>query len=173
VGHEIDVTLADLVADRRALTPTEAGELLVPDEREWLQQLDTAQQHLRRLLRARYDRAHEQWQVLARSRVFRDPYLPLREQERLLDELQQRASRAIRHRWERGRAELAQCAGQLETLSPLGVLSRGYSLTQRADGQVVKRTSDVAVGEQIKIRVSDGSVHAEVIESRIQKSKRS
>ena len=165
VGHEIDVTIADLVADRRALTPTEAGELLVPNEQEWRQQLGATEQHLRRLLRTRYDRAHEQLRVLAQSRVLRDPYLPLREQERLLDELQQRAARAMRHGWERGHAELARQAAQLQTLSPLNVLSRGYSLTQRTDGKVVKQTSDVAVGEQVQIRVVDGSIHAQVIES--------
>lgn len=163
VGHEIDVTLADLVADRRALTPTEAGELLVPDESEWRKQLEATEHHLRRLLRARYDLAHQQLQTLADSRVFRDPYAPLRDHERMLDELQQRATRAVRYRWERGQSELAGLAKQLESLSPLSVLSRGYSLTQRADGKIVKQTSDVSPGDQVRIRLVDGAVQAKIV----------
>lgn len=164
VGHEIDVTLSDLVADRRALTPTEAGELLVPDAREWRGQLEAAEQHLRRLLRTRFDQAREQLRVLSEHRVLREPYLRLREYDRMLDELQQRSTRAVRYQLERNSAELARQAGQLETLSPLGVLSRGYSLTQQANGRVVKSVTDVKLDERLRIRVSDGTLSARVLD---------
>lgn len=164
IGHEIDVTLADLVADRRALTPTEAGELIVPDEREWRQQLQVTEQQLRRLLVARFEQAHTQLEGLANSRVLRDPWTPLRDRDRMVDDLQQRATRAIRNQMDRGTAKLAQHAAQLESLSPLSVLSRGYSITQLPDGAVVKQVGDVQPGESIRVRVSDGTIHARVEE---------
>ncbi len=160
IGHEIDVTLSDLVADRRALTPTEAGELLMPDAGEWTAQLNAAQQHLRRLLRTRFDRAHEQLRSLSERRVLQDPYYRIRENERMLDELQQRSNRAIKYQIERGTARVAQCASQLETLSPLMVLARGYSITQNKSGQIVRSVKDVSAGDELHVRLADGTLKA-------------
>ena len=160
VGHEIDVTLSDLVADRRALTPTEAGELLMPDASEWNAQLTATEQHLRRLLRTRFDRAHEQLRSLAERRVLRDPYYRIRESERMLDDLQQRSNRAVSYQIERGAARVKQCASQLETLSPLKVLARGYSITQDARGQILRSVKDVKSGDELHIRLPDGTVKA-------------
>ena len=111
IGHEVDLTIADLVADRRALTPSEAGELCVPDAREVAQHLDRLGDRLARAGRARIDQA--------RAR---------------LDALSDRARRAARRALDDRRHRLARLAACLEALSPLGVLSRGYSLTFRADG---------------------------------------
>jgi len=165
IGHEIDVTLSDLVADRRALTPTEAGELLVPDAGEWNAQLTAAEQHLNRLLRTRFDRAHEQLRSLADRRVLQDPYYRIRESERMLDELQQRSNRAVKYQIERGVARVAQCASQLENLSPLNVLARGYSITQNAAGKIVRSVADVSVDDEVLIRLPDGTVAANVRET--------
>ena len=128
-------------------------------------QLSAAEQHLRRLLRTRFDQAQERLRALSESRVLRDPYLQLREQERMLDELQQRATRSMRHHLERGTAELARYVGQLESLSPLQVLARGYSLTQRSGGKVVRSVTDVSKGDEIHIRVSDGTLSANVTQA--------
>ena len=111
VGHEIDVTLADLAADRRALTPSEAGELAVPDSRE-------VAMHLDRL----GDRIHQ----ISRNR--------LAEARLRLDQLTDRARLAVRRNIDDRRHTLARLAALLEALSPLNVLARGYSLTLLADG---------------------------------------
>lgn len=159
IGHEIDVTLSDLVADVRALTPTEAGELLVPDGVDLKRRLGTVEKRMRSLLRARFDSAHESVLRLSESRVFRAPFTSLRDRERMLDELQQRASRAVRHRAESSTSQLASLVGRLETLSPLNVLSRGYSLTQKA-GEVVRDTKQLEVDDEIRVRLSKGIVSA-------------
>lgn len=159
IGHEIDVTLSDLVADRRALTPTEAGELLVPDGVDLKRRLGTVEQRMRSLVRARFDNAHAAIERLSESRAFRAPFAPLRERERTLDELQQRANHAIHRRTEAAKTQLANLVGRLETLSPLKVLERGYSLTQK-NQQVVTSTDQLEVNDEIQVRLSKGQVSA-------------
>lgn len=165
VGHEIDVTLADLVADRRALTPTEAGELIVPDANEWAAQLTRTNQHLGRLLRERFDRAQTQLRTFSESRVLRDPFATIRDSERSIDDLQQRGLRAIRYQHERATAQLSRCASQIESLSPLQVLARGYSLTQDASGQIIRSANDVAEDDEIRVRLADGILAARVLQN--------
>ncbi len=101
VGHEIDVTLSDLVADVRALTPSEAGELLVPSSDELREGLDTVSRRLLSSVRAVYSHSRSRFDALSQSRVFRQPYSRLRDHERGLDELQARASRLVTQRWQR------------------------------------------------------------------------
>ena len=108
VGHEVDVTIADHAADFRALTPSEAGERIVPDAREVRARLDRLRESLARSLR---DRAAD-----ARYR---------------LEDLSDRADRAIRRAMDDRRHRLGRLAAGLEAMSPLGVLARGYSLTTR------------------------------------------
>jgi exodeoxyribonuclease VII large subunit len=157
VGHEIDVTLADLVADVRALTPSEAAELVVPAGDEILAALRTQQHRLLGALRRRALTARSRLDVLAERRVFRRPFEWLHDLTQRLDELEGRSTRALKHRITHARRELATVTAQLESLSPLGVLSRGYSLTQRvADGRLVRDASQLAIGEQLTTRFTHG-----------------
>ena len=160
VGHEIDVTLSDLVADVRALTPTEAGELMVPDAREVAQRLAEASARMRNVLEAKIEHGRARLNALAESRAFRDPYVGLRDRERMLDELQQRVNRAIRFRMDRAHDQIANRAGKLESLSPLQVLSRGYSITQRPDGSIVRSSEEVRVDDELRVLLSDGELSA-------------
>lgn len=162
VGHEIDVTLSDMVADRRALTPTEAGELLVPDMAEVREKLDVARQQLRSRLRLQVEQSRQRLAGLADSRLFRDPFQMLRERERQLDELQQRANRALRNGLESRNSQVASMAGQLESLSPLKVLARGYALAQDTNGTIVRSAGELTPGDEISVRLSRGRVSATV-----------
>jgi exodeoxyribonuclease VII large subunit len=140
VGHEIDVTVADLVADRRALTPSEAGEIGVPDLREVAQLLDRLGERIARAGRDRID------------------------QTRLrLDSLSDRALRALRRTVDDRRNHLARLAAGLEALSPLAVLSRGYSLTFQDDNSLVHRADDVRQGDRIRTRLAAGEIHSQVL----------
>src|SRR5262245_10532883 len=98
VGHEIDVTMADRVADRRALTPSEAAELVVPSRDELAEWLRDQEQRLQTLMLNRLREARRRWQELAERPVFRRPLEGLRERERWLDELAGRLERAVRQR---------------------------------------------------------------------------
>jgi exodeoxyribonuclease VII large subunit len=97
--------------------------------------------------------------ALAASRVFRRPLDQIHDLARRIDELQMRAARAIDSRLVRARDRLGGLSGQLESLSPLAVLGRGYSLTQRVDdGQLITDASQVAPGQQVATRLSRGQL---------------
>jgi len=157
VGHEIDVTLADLVADVRALTPSEAAERAVPAMDEVLAYLRGQEQRLASALRARASAARARLGAVADRRVFRRPLERMQLLERRLDELDARALRAIRRRSEVARGQISGAAGQLNSLSPLAVLGRGYSLTTLVrDGQLVRSADQLAVGDQLHTRFFAG-----------------
>ena len=140
VGHETDLTVADLVADARAPTPSGAAELAVPDYREILGRLDG---HAQRLARALSLRALD-----ARNRV---------------DSHAARADQAIARLLDRLGDRLAAHAGRLEALSPLAVLSRGYSLTLRdSDGRIVRDSGDAPAGTLLRTRFASGTILSRV-----------
>jgi exodeoxyribonuclease VII large subunit len=157
VGHEIDVTLSDLVADVRALTPSEAAELVAPAAEELTAGVRQYQRRFRSALRRRTSMARARLDALARHQVFRRPLERVRGLARRLDEAESRLARAVRGRVRSARQRALAAALQLESLSPLAVLGRGYSLTQRtADGQIIRRAAELASGEQITTRFAAG-----------------
>jgi exodeoxyribonuclease VII large subunit len=157
IGHEIDVTLSDLAADVRALTPSEAAELVAPASEDLLAELRQVERRLAMALRSRAETARQQLDALARHSVFRRPYQQVFERSRELDDLAARSLRAVRARMRTARQQLDTMTGRLESLSPLGVLSRGYSLTQRtADGQIVRSAAELSPGQQITTRFAQG-----------------
>jgi exodeoxyribonuclease VII large subunit len=163
VGHEIDITLADLVADVRALTPSEAAELVVPSSDELQSMLGSYAQRLVALLRSRSQSARLQLDALASSRAMSHPTDRLRELARRVDELEFRANRAIATRQSKAKDRIAHMAERLESLSPLAVLGRGYSLTQRTDdGRLVTEAASLSVGELITTRLANGTITSRV-----------
>ncbi|MFN0053375.1 MAG: exodeoxyribonuclease VII large subunit [Planctomycetales bacterium] len=163
VGHEIDVTIADLVADRRALTPSEAGELVVPHRDEVLADLRRLQQRLAQGLRAQAVAARGRLDSLATRRVFTRPLERLHDHARRLDEWDLRLRRAIGHRLETARQQLGSASATLLALSPLQVLERGYSVTRRSDsGSVVQSAQQVQPGDLIETRLRAGRIVSRV-----------
>jgi exodeoxyribonuclease VII large subunit len=165
VGHEIDVTIADLVADRRALTPSEAAELVVPARDELAEGLGAAEVRLREALVGRLQTASQRLRELAERRAFRLPLERVREQERRLDEWGGRLDRAMRQRLVLARQATASVAGRLQTLSPLNVLARGYSLTRiQRDGTVLRDAAAVKPGELLVTLLHRGRLVSRVEE---------
>ena len=162
VGHEIDVSLSDLVADRRALTPSEAAELVTPSADEVSAMLRSYGQRLTQALRGRAVRARERLDALARLRSFRRPYDRLHEWNRRIDELEMAMRRSMRTRRQRSRQQVASLAGRLDALSPLAVLSRGYSITQNEAGGVIASVEQVGAGDSIVTRMVDGRIVSRV-----------
>lgn len=163
VGHEDDLTIADLVADVRALTPTEAAERVVPNRADILEWLDTLEARLRSLLLSRLALARTRLDELASRPCFRRPADALREQERKLDDRLQRLERALRMRIEQAKARLALATGKLDALSPLKVLGRGYSLTRKVeDLALVTSTRQVQPGDWIVTQLADGRLVSRV-----------
>jgi exodeoxyribonuclease VII large subunit len=150
VGHEIDVTLADLAADVRALTPSEAAERVLPAQVDVLQCVRGCERRMHLAICRTWERARARCDTLAARRPYRRPFDHLRELSRRVDELSLRGGRAVmqQHRAERDR--VAHLAAKLETLSPLGVLARGYTITRKEDsGQVVRYAHNVSVGDRL------------------------
>jgi exodeoxyribonuclease VII large subunit len=163
VGHEIDITIADLVADVRAATPSHAAELVTPDQTEW-------RQHLR-VFGDRMVMAHGQRMLaltrrldeLSRRRVLAEPLERIREHERSVDGWSERLARAVQVGLNESRLELEVAAKRLESLSPLAVLARGYSLTTASKtGALVRSVEQVQVGELVKTRLHHGTMISRV-----------
>lgn len=169
VGHEIDVSIADLVADRRALTPSEAGELVVPSARDLQDSLLQTAQRMRQTLRDRLDRARLRLSTIEARSVIQRP-MSLVDQKRLdCESLSERAVTAVRLLTERKGRDLSEFAASLQALSPLKVLSRGYSLTQTADGTLLRSAASVAPGETLTTRLASGLVRSAVTSVEIER----
>jgi exodeoxyribonuclease VII large subunit len=165
VGHEIDVTIADLVADKRALTPSEAAELATPDRVELDKLLRARTQRLLNLVGGRVLTARQRLDELGARRVFRLPLERLRERERKLDDCDGRLRRAIGRCLAVARRHADAQAARLQALSPLNVLARGYSLTRTwPQGPLVVNAGQVRSGDALEIRLADGSIKARVEE---------
>jgi exodeoxyribonuclease VII large subunit len=163
VGHEVDVTIADLVADRRALTPSEAAELAVPLETDVLVELNQVRQRLISSLRQQAQRSRLRLDSLAGRRCFTRPLDRIHDASRRLDELESRLHRGVRQTVETARQQVNSLAASLNALSPLSVLGRGYSLTKRvSDGELVRDASQVQVGDQISTLLGSGSIVSQI-----------
>ena len=163
VGHEIDVTIADLVADVRALTPSEAGERAVPDRADVRHALDSLQQRLATGLRERAAKARLKLEALASRRVFARPFQRVHDEMTRLDDFESRLRRAVRQRSAAARQQLDLAAATLDALSPLKVLGRGYSITRKADSQEILRSAEqLAIGDQITTMLAHGQLTSRV-----------
>ncbi len=162
VGHEVDVSIADLVADRRALTPSEAGELVVPSAADLRTGLRQSAARVHQIMTGRLERLAQQLDSIESRNVFRRPMTMIDERRQRCDDVAGRADRAVRLQIERIQQRLAATTASLDALSPLSVLARGYSLTTTADGTLVNSVSKAEDGAQIQVRVSDGVIMATV-----------
>ena len=155
VGHEIDFTIADFVADRRAPTPTAAAEMVVPRKADLLEHLAGVEQALRRAMDRKVEGAWEDWRGLVER--LSDPGRRLREHQQRVDELSVDLLRRFQGRLRQSRDELARIAGRLEALSPLAVLERGYSIVHKLpEEQIVKDAATLSLGDRVRITLAAG-----------------
>jgi exodeoxyribonuclease VII large subunit len=163
VGHEIDVTIADLAADKRALTPSEAGELVVPQRTDVLSDIAHLGERMESAVREALRRRRVTLGALAGSRALVRPFELVLDRRRRLDELSQRVSAAMQRRIERASHALEALSAHLDALSPLKVLGRGYSVTRlQSNGQIVRTADDVQVGERIETLLAEGRLDSVV-----------
>lgn len=163
VGHETDYTICDFVADLRAPTPSAAAELAVPDTLELKSELLSYKQRFLGYTRSMLDKERGKLLAIEKSGALRDPIVKLNENRRELVYISERLTNLTVGEVENNKRKFAALAGKLDALSPLRVISRGYALVETED-KVVTRTTDVSVGDEISVRVSDGVVNAEVKE---------
>ncbi|HMQ50693.1 MAG TPA: exodeoxyribonuclease VII large subunit [Anaerolineae bacterium] len=159
VGHETDFTIADFVADVRAPTPSAAAELVSPDSSDLRQQVSELQTALveasqQQLDRSRRDLEQQSW-ALARL----SPQTRINNHRQQIDLLASRATRAQQHQLTLRRQQVEHLAARLATLNPDSTQSRGYAIVQK-DQTVISQTGQVADGDLIVVRVSDGRFEA-------------
>lgn len=209
VGHEVDVTITDFVADVRAPTPSAAAELVSRNQEELMQQLQYKKQRLDMALdrifalkvqalqdvKARLQHQHPKMRLQVQAqktmqleqrlytamqrtmeknrykmtalneRLVKNP-LPFRVQKQmqLLDQLNVRLEFVLKNSLSARQHQLANLCGKLDGLSPLKVLSRGYSIAQNTQGQTLSRVSQINLGERVHTRLTDGVIISQVVE---------
>ncbi len=164
VGHEPDVTISDFVADVRAATPSNAAELVAPDQQELRRQLQDAQARMTQALSRRLKLSRQQLDSLAAKRVLKSPLGFLEEKRMLLDYLSTRLQSSARQTVDRSRKRFIQLSSALDAMSPLKVLSRGYSIVLTQSGTLVQSAADVCVGEQLEVVLRNGRLGVEVMQ---------
>ena len=163
VGHEIDVTLSDLAADARAMTPSQAAGLVLPNRSELQSLLTQQRRRLDHSVRSRLLRIRQRLDGLSQRGLLARPHRIYLGRKQQLDELENRLGGAMSRSLQLRRGRLSELARAAEALSPLQVLQRGYSLTTRL-GQTYPLTSyrQLEVGDSIATRLSEGVVVSRV-----------
>ncbi len=165
VGHEVDFTISDFVADLRAPTPSAAAELAVPDIVEWEPILRGLKARLAADLGDNLQGKRQQVQNLARSLRHLSPRASLDSQRQRIDGLYGRLDQSMRYLLRREQGRLAVAQAGLTAVSPLATLSRGYAIVRGEDGRrIIRTTKDVTAGDALSVQVSDGAFDVTVDE---------
>lgn len=159
VGHEIDVTLSDLAADARAMTPSQAAGLVLAKRSELLGQLDQWRQRIQQAPYNHLRRLKQQLSGLSDRSVLARPHRLHQIKKQQVDELEKRLSSAVQRQLHSRRQSLSELVRAAEALSPLQVLQRGYSLTTLGDSShTIRSYKQVQVGQRLTTHLSDGIV---------------
>ena len=167
VGHETDFTIADLVADHRAPTPSAAVEHVVPDQEELRQQLAAVKSNLVRSIAGRIDTVRTKLENI-QSRIPPAHRIDaINRLRQVIDQLDIRGQRVATQQLNGKRRAWQVAAAQLDTLSPLATLARGYSICKDSSGKTVTDAAQVRAGEEINLRLSRGQLACRVLKGKI------
>ena len=164
VGHETDFTLCDFVADLRAPTPSAAAELALPDRSEYLQRVDTMLDNLDSAISRIISSKKNALLASEKSLALCSPSARLDAEKKLLFQKQELLDRTITSIFSQKRGFFETVCGKLSVVNPLAVLTRGYGVVKNFEGRVVTSVKMLGVGEDVKIRVSDGEALAKIID---------
>lgn len=163
VGHEVDVTLTDLVADLRVSTPTGAAIAAVPDKNEIRQGLDESLERLQNAIKAKLSALSTKLGYLSNRSFFLRPESLYQEKREKLELTRHRLALGIESHLRAYNEAVARYAAKLEAMNPYKVLNRGYSIALDEKGQPVKSVESIRAGQRLKTRVKDGIIESEVI----------
>jgi len=164
VGHEIDFTISDFVADLRAPTPSAAAELAVPVLSELSESLNNMKQRLSVALANGQSARRRELARLQKSMAVTVPdRLILQPHREALDALRQRSSAAIIRRQESGKNRLSLASGMLRTLNPSSIVDRGYAIVSQGK-RIITQPGELNLNKEFNLRMSGGSVRARGIQ---------
>ena len=162
VGHEPDVTISDFVADVRAATPSNGAELVAPDKEELRKRLAQTQARMAAAVERQLSLSRQRLEALAGKRVLQSPMNYLQDKRMTLEYSRERLSSASQRLMQAKREQFVRLTAKLDAMSPLKVLSRGYSVVRTEDGSVLRRAADARLGDRIQIDLMQGTLLAEV-----------
>ena len=163
VGHEPDVTISDFVADLRAATPSNAAEIAVPDQDVLRQTLDSMLVQMSVAMHRQLKNARKHLDILAQSQPLRSPNQYLQDRKKSLNLLSEKmvsAQSGLLHRYKQ---RFVAATAKLDAMSPLKVLSRGYSMAKTEDGKILRSVKQIETGEKFSLQVNDGTMDAVVL----------
>ncbi|MDY4582713.1 MAG: exodeoxyribonuclease VII large subunit [Candidatus Faecousia sp.] len=163
VGHEPDVTISDFVADLRAATPSNAAELAVPDQDALRQSMDSMSAAMAASLNRQLRAARQHLDALSQSPALRSPTGYIEQRGKNLELLKNRLAAAQNGNLTRMNHRYIAAVSKLDAMSPLKVLTRGYSMAQTEKGEVLRSVHQVELGQRIRVSLSDGSLSATVM----------
>ena len=162
VGHEVDFTIADFVADLRAPTPSAAAELVVKNSQNTHEHIADLQKRLLQAVHLFYERAKRRYDLAIHSPIFKRPAVLTQNKEQELDDLTLRLQNAYAQKTTQFAARFEIASQKLNALGPQAVLKRGYSITRKQDGSIISRVNQTQSGEEIYVQVQDGMIYTKV-----------
>jgi exodeoxyribonuclease VII large subunit len=163
VGHEIDTTIADLVADMRAPTPSAAAKIIVHKKNEILRNLDCSCLLLTNAIKERIHHLRERFNLIyTSSPAFKHPLQRIEEFQQDVDNLTRSVFLAMQHLVQIAQGRLAVVSGKFQALNPISILARGFSLTTTLDGKIIRQASCLKKGEWVNTRLAKGGFQSEV-----------
>jgi len=171
VGHEIDYTISDFVADFRAPTPSAAAELVIPRKEELTNLIETATARLKNALAGKLEMLAEKLNSLKESYILKQPLNLIVQYEQKIDDFRKDLAVRIGHLVEMRGENFKLLINKLEALSPLAILARGYSITTRLpDGVIVKDAKSLKKDDIVETKLGAGKFKSRVIDGGIQVS---
>ena len=164
VGHEIDFTISDFVADLRAPTPSAAAELVVPSQIELNEKFNNVYKMIYRQAMRVIEKRRLQVDRLSERPILKNPIRVIDDERQYLDSISHMLETNFKAKISEKRQSLVEKAAKLDSLSPLGTLARGYAVPKDNSGKVISSIKQVSVGDTVFVRVSDGEFKAEVFE---------
>lgn len=162
VGHETDFTICDFVSDKRAPTPSAAAELAVPDMIDLKQRFNNLTSRMEMLMLQRIKINRHNIDRIKNSRVLASPKNLVDDKRMILLSFSQQFDDKIKYIMQIKRSEFEKSVVKLNALNPLAIISRGYSAVFKTDGTLIKSVNDVELGEEIRIKTTDGNIISEV-----------
>ena len=165
VGHEVDWMISDFTADVRAATPSVAAEIVLGRKEELIKSVDNAVGRMKNGMNKKISGIDDRLDAALRRPYLKEPALFMSRFEQGFDLAFESFATAKDRMFENYTEKTETLRGRLKILSPRNTLARGYAIAQKADGTVIKTSSDVAAGEKINVRLDRGSLGAEVQET--------
>lgn len=165
VGHEIDYTISDFVADFRAPTPSAAAELVIPRKEDLVNAINTSITRLKNALMGKIDVLRHRLENLSGSYILRQPLNLVIQYEQRIDDLQRGLNIRVDHIFKMRHENFKSLAGKLEVLSPLAILNRGYSITTKIPGGAILKDIEILkMGDTVETRLGKGKFRSRVEE---------